>query len=496
MKTAESKLAIETSRDNRSQIPAKSTFSFSLSERRLLLALIDLVAVNGALFLSLLLRPERVSKPGFLQDNWHWFAILTVVWLLGTTILDAYDLTRAADALASMWTGLGGVLFTVLVYHSIPFITPEIPSRRVFLLAFPVIAAIGVAGWRFLYAKVLAQPTFHRRLLVAGAGKVGQEFAQMLAPASSGPSQRPGGGVGYTVIGFVDEDETKRGLLLDGVPVLGASGDLVRLVGETNPDQLIVAISDEEELKDDLLRAVLACRERGLVVTGVEPIYEQLTGRCFLHHSARDLMAVMPAEQPMLHGLYLFLKGVLDITLGLLGSTLVLAIAPCVALCNLLFSQGSLFYSQDRVGKHGKVFTVHKFRSMVMDAEDVSGAVWAKKEDARVTRVGTLLRKTRLDELPQSWNVLKGEMSVIGPRPERPEFVKELSDQIPIYPSRHAVHPGITGWAQVKFGYASSREDSLLKLQYDLYYIRHQSAYLDALILLRTIPVMLGLKGR
>ena len=163
---------------------------------------------------------------------------------------------------------------------------------------------------------------------------------------------------------------------------------------------------------------------------------------------------------------------------------------------NRLFSPGPLFYKQERVGMSGQVFVIYKLRSMVVDAEKGTGAVWADKNDSRITAVGRFIRLSRLDELPQFWNILKGDMSLVGPRPERAHFVARLNSEIPFYRVRHAVRPGLTGWAQVKYRYASSIEDSLAKLQLDLYYIKHQGLLLDAEILFQTIMVVLGLKGR
>jgi lipopolysaccharide/colanic/teichoic acid biosynthesis glycosyltransferase len=171
-------------------------------------------------------------------------------------------------------------------------------------------------------------------------------------------------------------------------------------------------------------------------------------------------------------------------------------VVPCVALANRIWCPGPLFYHQERVGKGGKRFSVVKFRSMVLDAEADSGAVWACDGDTRVTPVGRVLRRTRLDELPQMWNVLRGEMSLVGPRPERPEFVADLLRQVPFYQARHAVRPGVTGWAQVRYGYGSSVQDALVKLQYDLYYIKHQSLYLELSILVKTAAEMLRFRGR
>jgi len=189
-------------------------------------------------------------------------------------------------------------------------------------------------------------------------------------------------------------------------------------------------------------------------------------------------------------------KRLLDVVLGTLGLMIGLPILALVALAVRLTSSGPVFYHQRRVGLHGRIFTVHKFRTMREDAEAKTGPVWAsKKGDPRVTPIGRFLRRSRLDELPQLWNVLKGEMSVVGPRPERPEFVTDLTRDIPYYGQRHVVRPGLTGWAQVRYTYGASAEDALQKLQYDLYYIKNLSIALDLYIIFETIRTVILRKG-
>jgi exopolysaccharide biosynthesis polyprenyl glycosylphosphotransferase len=191
-----------------------------------------------------------------------------------------------------------------------------------------------------------------------------------------------------------------------------------------------------------------------------------------------------------------FCKRVLDVVAALIGLVLAVPIGLCVAIAVKLSSPGPVFYSQRRVGLRGKIFTVWKFRTMVADAEAQTGPVWASRDgDPRITAVGGLLRRTRLDELPQLWNILKGDMSLVGPRPERPEFVTDLTRQIPYYGQRHVVRPGLTGWAQVRYTYGASTEDALQKLQYDLYYIKNFSIPLDLYIVFETIKTVVLRKG-
>jgi len=215
-----------------------------------------------------------------------------------------------------------------------------------------------------------------------------------------------------------------------------------------------------------------------------------------VEHAGRNLHVVLPVSPPAGQRLYVAAWRGLEIALSVAGCAGMLCLAPLVWLANALTSRGPLFYRQERVGKGGRPFEVIKFRSMVPDAEQACGAVWSCEGDARITPVGRFLRRTRLDEVPQFWNVLRGEMSLIGPRPERPGFVEELAASIPFYRVRHAVKPGITGWAQVRYAYGASVADALIKLQYDLYYIKHQGPYLDLSILIKSVQVVLGMRGR
>jgi exopolysaccharide biosynthesis polyprenyl glycosylphosphotransferase len=206
-------------------------------------------------------------------------------------------------------------------------------------------------------------------------------------------------------------------------------------------------------------------------------------------------VVVVPIGGPSVFDVYPLLKRVMDIILALIGLAIFLLMLPFIALAIKLDSSGPIFYMQERTGKAGKPFRVIKLRTMVQDAEKRSGPLWAAKGDPRITTVGRFLRKSRLDEVPQIINVLRGEMSMVGPRPERPKFVEMLSEEIPFYNTRHVIRPGVTGWAQVKYRYGSSTYDSMVKLQYDLYYIRHRSLLLDLLILIRTVRKMLLFQG-
>ena len=461
--------------------------ALGVSERRLLLALGDLAAVNLALLAALAIRQgtiipryEPTIVPWWLQALWH--VVLTALWLLVASVFDVYDLPLAANQRRSLPSACAAAVVAVTIYFFVPYITPSMPVRRLEALTLPLAAVIGVAVWRTIYTLLLLRPGFYTRALVVGAGWAGATLTRAVHAGSDAVGQPPSG-LGYQIIGFVDDDLTKQGMELEGARVLGNRADLVRLARELRPDELVVAITHPETIHFDLFAAILACRELGIPTTSMADVYERITGRIPVEHAGRNLYVVLPIRQPPTQRLYIASKRLLDLVVGLLGCSLLLCLIPLAWLVNRLTSPGPLFYWQERVGQGGRRFRVVTFRSMVVDAEAGTGAVWAAEADPRVTPLGRVLRRTRLDELPQCWNILRGDMTFIGPRPERPEFVEELAQEIPFYRIRHAMKPGLTGWAQVRYRYGASVEDALIKLQYDLYYIKHQNLLLDLEIL-------------
>jgi len=276
--------------------------------------------------------------------------------------------------------------------------------------------------------------------------------------------------------------------------VLGTGSDLGRLVRETGASEIVVAITDASQIAGPTLQAIMDCRERGLQVTAMATAYERLTGRVPVEHTGRNLYAVLPIDPDPLRFVQL-VKRAIDLLIGAAGVAATVILLPFVWVAGALEGGRGVFYTQVRVGRGGRPFRFIKFRTMIRDAEP-HGPRWAAEDDRRVTLVGRILRRLHLDEIPQSINILKGDLSFVGPRPERPEFVEQLGAQIPFYRIRHAVQPGVTGWAQVNYTYGASIDDAMMKLQYDLYYIKHQSLWLDLLIVMKTIPLVLMMRGR
>jgi len=289
----------------------------------------------------------------------------------------------------------------------------------------------------------------------------------------------------------VERDRLRGGLAAPRV--LGNRQQVTDLIARHRVSTLILAIT--HDVDSDLLQMLMDCAEKGVEIIPMPVVYEQLTGRVPVEHVGEKWYVAIPIHPQTTGTFWALTKRAMDIALSTAGLVCLAPLLPVIALAIVLDSPGPVFYLQERVGKGGTVFRAPKFRSMVPGAEQ-DGARWAQERDPRVTRVGRVLRATHLDEFPQFVNVLKGEMSIVGPRPERPEFVERLAAKIPIYRLRHVVKPGMGGWGLVRQGYAGSHEDALIRLQYDLYYVKHQSLPLDLLIILKTIMHAVTLKGR
>jgi sugar transferase (PEP-CTERM system associated) len=296
----------------------------------------------------------------------------------------------------------------------------------------------------------------------------------------------------YQVVGFTDDDEARQGLLFDDLPILGKSDNLRELIKKYEINKVIVATSDE--IKPSVFQELVHAKFNGVAVYEMPTFYEKIAGRIPVLHTSNMWLGYADISGIQKNIYNTKLKMILDKAIASICFVIALPLMILTAIAIKLESKGSVFYKQSRVGWDEKEFALIKFRSMQMNAE-LNGAVWAEINDPRATCVGKVIRLLRIDELPQLWNVLKGEMSFVGPRPERPEFVKKLKDEIPYYTLRHSVKPGITGWAQINYGYGASTKDALEKLQYDLYYVKNESFLLDIYIMLRTFRVMLRGSG-
>jgi exopolysaccharide biosynthesis polyprenyl glycosylphosphotransferase len=455
-------------------MPKPTTIHFEISERKVLLRIFDVLLVLSSLYLvSELFDLEYFNIS---EEHWVWSIVLCVYLLVFSTIFELYNLQKASNLQKTVKNIFAAVSLTVLLYLFTPFYTPKLPSNRLQILVFFGIITFTLFIWRLAYIKLISAPRFFKRILVVGDSFDIELIAEALQ--KSDPN--------YQVIGYVntdinnDEQSEFKNLVQIDVNVI---------------DEIVVASSYTEGVMLPLYNKLITLLEDGFPIREYTQVYEEVTHRIPVQHIDKDFYKFFPFSRSNQNKFYLFYHRLFDVLVSVLGILLSTILLPFILIGNLVANRGPLFYIQERIGKNGKPFKIMKLRTMVVDAE-VSGAQWAKKNDTRTTPFGKFLRRSRIDEIPQFYNIILGHMSIIGPRPERPMFVKELSSIIPFYETRHVVKPGLTGWAQVNTSYGSSYADSLEKLQYDLYYIKHRSVYLDISIVLKTLSTIIFYRGQ
>ncbi len=446
--------------------------------------LAEAALVYGAIIAAVYLRvgvgdapDELIAKNGYLKA-----AVAAFFCLAAFYLFDLYDflvmhdrrelVLRLVQALGLAWIALA---FSFYTFPGLML------GRGISLIALPLALALMVL-WRVSIHWFLGHPNFGERILIVGSGDLAVELAREVL-------DRPD--AGYRIVGFVGTDADLLGKSLINPRVIGMTDDLDQIVRREGIDRIVVAMGERRGQlpTNKLLQLSLAGQ---VTIEEGASFYERITSRVSLN-MLRPSWLIFTGRGRQAKGAEL-LRSVVHWLVALVGVILSLPIIIVTAILIKLESRGPIFYKQERVGKNGRVFTLTKFRSMRVDAEQ-SGPVWASKGDTRTTRVGRVIRKIRVDEIPQFWNILKGEMSFVGPRPERPHFVAQLANEIPFYEQRHLIAPGLTGWAQIKYPYGASIEDARQKLQYDLFYIKNQGLMLDAIILFETIKIILFGRG-
>jgi sugar transferase (PEP-CTERM system associated) len=458
--------------------------SSRLNTRTIVLLLAEATVMFGAIVVAGYLRLgaedlryELVVRHGYMKAG-----LATAFCLTAFYFYDLYDflvmhdrrelVLRLVQALGLAWVALA------ITFYIFP---PLMLGRGILLLALPLALGLMV-GWRVSIHWFLGHPQFGERILVVGSGENAVEVAREVLGRKD---------AGYRIVGFVDNDPEMVGKSLLNPRVLGLAADLDQIVKRENVDRIVVAMGERRGQfpTDELLHLSLG---GDVSIEEGASFYERLTGRVSLDMLRPSwLIFSGRGRQARIAGLF---RNVMHRLVALIGGILSLPIAIVTAILIKIESPGPVLYRQERVGKNGRPFVLMKFRSMGMDAEK-EGPVWASSGDDRATRVGRVIRKIRVDEIPQFWNILRGEMSFVGPRPERPHFVSQLAEEIPYYEQRHLIAPGLTGWAQIKYPYGASIEDARQKLQYDLYYIKNQSLVLDAIILFETIKIIMFGRG-
>jgi sugar transferase (PEP-CTERM system associated) len=395
---------------------------------------------------------------------------------------DLYDLRAVRDRrelIVRILQALGAA--SLLLGLSYFFFPDLIIGRGVFLIATVLVGGF-VVGWRLLFDLMARNVGPRERLLLVGTNQAAVTLARELY-------ERPELAVKF--VGFIDPDPARLGESVLNPGIVGAVEDIPRVVAEQKVDRVVLSLADARGKlpMDRLLEMKLA----GVTFDHLASVYEEYTGKIAVEN-LRPSWLIFSEGFRKSRAKRAF-KRAFDLGFAAVLAVVLVPVMAIVALLVKLTSAGPAIYSQQRVGEHNHVFTIYKFRSMRQDAEKFTGAVWAQKDDPRITWFGRIMRRTRLDELPQLWNVVNGDMSFVGPRPERPEFVARLTEEIPFYGLRHTVKPGLTGWAQVKYTYGASVEDALEKLQYDLFYIKHLSLSLDLYVIFETIKTVVLRRG-
>lgn len=466
--------------------PRRSRIQLRISERRLLLMAGDALMVVLSVLISFYIW-SVVAKEDFTFDfvfpQSYWFIVLAALWLLFASANDFYELSTAA-VISTMLQRLFVInLQMVVIYLVIFFISPVGTLPRLFILYYGVTSFVLIGLWRLLNPALVGWASSARQVLIIGT----DDSAKTIVHTINLYGQKA-----YRICGIIGE-AAEVGKTIVGVPVIGTGDDLLNFVSRDRISELI--ITSIPDMSDDIFRNLMRTYEKGVALVPMPILYERITGRVPVKHVKNNWALVLPITGQSIFNPYPILQRVMDVSIALMGLVPLLILLPLLALVIWLDSPGSIFYRQTRIGMNGRLFRIVKFRTMVQDAEKETGAVFSHEGDPRVTRVGRFMRKTRLDELPQLYNVLKGEMSIVGPRPERPEHVERLTAKIPFYRTRLVVRPGLTGWAQVRYDYGTNDVDALVKLEYDLYYIRNQSILMDLNIMIRTMGKVLRMKG-
>ncbi len=452
-----------------------------LSPRKFSLILADAAIIYGGVILAMYLRLGWDGPPYELNERngWYKIGLVSAVCIINLYFYDLYDyvvMTNRRELLLRMVQALGiAWALLALLFYLVP---PLMVGRGVSMISVPLVLFL-LLGWRIAIHSLTGHPEIGEKILVVGTGKAALDTAEAVWDRRD---------AGYRIAGFVSENGAKPKEKLGQSEILGKAIDLEEIIRSESIDRVVIAVRERRGAfpTEALLKMSLA---GDVSIEECTSFYERITGK--VHVDMLRPSWLIFAGRRRDTRLRTVFREVVHRGLALVGLILSLPIAIITAVLIKLTSRGPIFYYQERVGKNGHIFNVIKFRSMKVDAEADGKPVWAASNDERTTLVGSIIRKIRVDEIPQFWNIIKGEMSFVGPRPERPHFVRQLAQEIPFYEHRHLVAPGLTGWAQVKYPYGASVDDAIQKLQYDLYYIKNQSLTLDIVIVFDTIKTVL-----
>jgi exopolysaccharide biosynthesis polyprenyl glycosylphosphotransferase len=442
----------------------------ALSERKLLLAGGDCFAVGAALLIAFNLEAAQARHLGLAVPRIA-LGIVIAVYLVAAYVVNAYRLAGVVNLRSTFRIVSGSIAISFVGLLGVFFVVPYRITRPTLIIWLPI-SMVLLLTWRLAYRRVFSGAIFAGSLAVVAD----PEGFRRLWPDARGAMH----GL-YRVVEVLNPDRPD------------CSDMLVELTAEGKVDQVVLGVKGE--LPESVSQALIDCYDRGVPVRSLSDVYEELTGRMLLDQLGHSWLLSLPMRSETSR-LYIAFKRGLDITAGCTGLLVAALVMPFVWIAIKTEDRGPLMFRQERLGKYGRPFVILKVRTMRVGNEDVDEASQTDRRDPRITRLGRFLRRTHLDELPQSWNVIKGEMSVIGPRPEQPAYVAALEESIGFYRTRLSVRPGLTGWAQVNIGYSDGVEGAREKLSYDLYYIKRQSPALDLLIVARTVFAVFSLGGR
>lgn len=470
-------------------ISQKGFWKLRPSERKLILLTGDFILAVLSLLLALYfwsVEPDEWLKFSlqFLAERPpFWFYLLPFLWILFLSGL--YDV-RKVHKISETISGIGiSIFLSISLYLVVFFLSEPNTLPRLGVALFFISAAILTTIWRLIYIKIFTASRFQRRVIIVGAGNSGKALVEIIKNSNPKPFQ---------LIGLVDDDPEKIDGNISGFPILGSISELNSLLIDFNISDVVFSITGE--MDPVALNILIEAEENGIEITSMPVMYEELTGRVPIYLLKPDWLLRSFIDYAYVNRFYELGKRLIDIVGGLIGVIFTIVLYPFIGLAIILDNKGPVIYSQIRLGKNGKYYNILKFRTMFADAEINGNYRPAEENDQRITTIGKILRKSHLDEVPQFINVLKGEMSLIGPRSERPMIVETYQKHIPFYRGRLLVKPGISGWAQVNYGYASTIEENAIKLEYDLYYIKHRDLMMDLSIMLLTISSVIGLRGR
>tara|TARA_R110000787_G_scaffold184181_5_gene296073 strand:+ start:21433 stop:22815 length:1383 start_codon:yes stop_codon:yes gene_type:complete len=452
----------------------------ALSERKALLRVIDVLLIIFSIGISF-----QSGMQDYIEFTspliYGWLITLIFYFFLFGEIFQLFDLTISNNRFKTVRSLFLTTFITTLFFTFTPFFSPSLPENRLQIIYLFLLIILPVLVWRFLYIGLLFSPKYFKDILIISHSSRVSQLLELIKNDNF-----------HNLHSYLSEEENPDYKKFKNVKEV----NLYELVKSNNIKEVIISTRGfHNDIKLQLNKEIIQLFEEGVNIKSYESFYEEITYRIPKEYLDYHFYKNINLSKNNDNKFYIVFHRILDVIISIFGLLCFVFLIPIIFIINFLANRGPLFYTQKRVGKKGKLFKIFKLRSMIVNAES-EGAVYAEINDKRITVFGKFLRNTRIDEIPQFFNILKGDMSIIGPRPERPEFVIDLEEKIPFYAIRHVVKPGLTGWAQVKYPYAGTLEEQEIKLRYDLYYIKEQSAFLDFKIIIKTVTTVLFFRGQ